>query len=372
MKTTTSSQKLTNQKQNIGKLALEQISGLFFPIINIITATSIVKSAVVLLASFGILSSDGGVYQILYACSDGFFYFLPFFLAHTASKQWKTDPFISMLIPVAMLYPSITAILENGKSLSFMGLKIPPTIYHSSVLPVIFAIGLLAFVEKPCDRYIPEAIRGFSKPIVCCIIVLPITFLVFGPLGSLIGDFLAKIFFAIYHFSPVLAGAFMGFFMQPMVVIGAHWSVVPISINNIAANGFDVIMPLVGAAVYAQSGAALSVAFMYEKNEANKEKRRVAFQAALAAALGVTEPALFGVNLALVRPMITACIAGGVGGAMVGLAGTHCNSFAFPSFLTSVAYVGPGFGVFLLSMVVGFVLSVLLMFLQKKDIKKRL
>lgn len=361
-----------SKKKSLGKTVMEQITGLFFPIINIITATSILKSVVVLLANFGVISPEGGVYQIYYACADGFFYFLPFFLAYTASKQWKTDPFISMLIPVTMLYPGITGILEQGQSLSFLGLRIPPTIYHSSVLPVLFAVGLLYFVEKPCDKWIPEAIRGFVKPILCCLIVLPVTFLLFGPLGALIGDFLTKIFFAIYHFSPVLAGAFMGFFMQPMVVFGAHWSIVPICINNIATQGFDIIMPLVGAAVYAQSGAALSVGLMYEKTEANKEKRRIAFQASLAAALGVTEPALFGVNLALVRPMITACIAGGVGGAMVGVVGAHCNSFAFPSFLTSVAYVGPGFGVFLLSMVVGFVLSILLMFLQKKKIKEKL
>lgn len=360
------------EKKKLGSLLMEQISGLFLPIINIITATSILKSIIVLLANFGILSTDGGVYQIFYACSDGFFYFLPFFLAHTASKQWKTDPFISMLIPITMLYPSITAILENNQSLSFLGLSIPPTIYHASVLPVLFAIGLLYFVEKPCEKWIPEAIRGFVKPIVCCLIVLPVTFLVFGPLGSLIGDFLTKIFFSIYNLSPVLAGAFMGFFMQPMVVVGAHWSVVPVSINNVATLGYDVIMPLVGAAVYGQSGAALAVGFMYKKNEKNKEKRRVAFQASLAAALGVTEPALFGVNLALVRPMITACIAGSVGGAMVGYAGTHCNAFAFPSFLTSVAYVGPGFGTFLLSMVVGFVLSFVLMMLQKKQMKPKL
>ena len=78
--------------------------------------------------------------------------------------------------------------------------------------------------------------------------------------------------------------------------------------------------------------------------EKNTEKRRTAFQAALSAALGVTEPALFGVNLSLMRSMISACIAGAVGGAMVGAAGTHCNSFAFPSFITSVILLY-GFGV---------------------------
>ena len=357
------------KKKSGYQVVVDQITGIFLPIINIITAASILKSIVVLLAAFGVISENGGFYQIFYAATDGFFYFLPFYLAYAAAKQWKADPYIALLIPVAMLYPDITAVLENGGSLNLFGLNVPPTIYHSSVIPVVMAVGLLHFVEKPCDRYIPESIRGFLKPMVCCLVVLPVTFLVFGPMGTWIGDVLTKVFFAVYEWNPIAAGAFMGFVMQPMVVVGAHWSVVPVSISNILLHGYDVIMPLVGGAVYAQAGAALAVGLMYKEN---KEKQRVAYQASLTAALGVTEPALFGVNVPLLRPMLAACLSGAIGGAMVGFAGTHCTSFAFPSFLTSVAFVGPGFGIFLFSMAFSFVLGFLFTWVQKKAIYKRL
>lgn len=357
------------KKKNGYQVVVDQITGIFLPIINIITAASILKSIVVLLAAFGVISENGGFYQIFYAATDGFFYFLPFYLAYAAAKQWKADPYIALLIPVAMLYPDITAVLENGGSLNLFGLNVPPTIYHSSVIPVVMAVGLLHFVEKPCDRYIPESIRGFLKPMICCLVVLPVTFLVFGPMGTWIGDVLTKVFFAVYEWNPIAAGAFMGFVMQPMVVVGAHWSVVPVSISNILLHGYDVIMPLVGGAVYAQAGAALAVGLMYKEN---KEKQRVAYQASLTAALGVTEPALFGVNVPLLRPMLAACLSGAIGGAMVGFAGTHCTSFAFPSFLTSVAFVGPGFGIFLFSMAFSFVLGFLFTWVQKKAICKRL
>lgn len=357
--------------KSYGQKIIDQITGIFSPVINIITATSIIKGLLILLTTTGLLTTTNGIYQMFYAASDGLFYFLPFFLAFTAAKQWKVDTFTALLIPVAMLYPDIVSVLENKTAeMTFLGLTVPPTIYHSSVLPVLFAVGLLVFVEKLWEKALPNSIKGFAKPILCILIVLPITFLVFGPLGTLIGDFLTKIFFALYTFSPVVAGLFMGFFIQPMVVVGAHWSIVPVCINNIANNGYDIILPLLGAAVYGQSGAALCVGLFTPKTEENKEKRRIAFQAALAAALGVTEPALFGVNVARPRAMITACISGAIGGAIVGIAGTHCYSFAFPSFITSVAYVGPGFGIFLLSMVLGFVISVALMFAQKKYFKE--
>lgn len=343
--------------------------GIFFPIINIITAVSIIKSVIALLASGGFLSLDGGLYQVFYAVSDGFFYFLPFFLAIAAAKQWKLDPFLALLVPVAMLYPGLTAILEEGESLSFLGLTIPPTIYHASVIPVLFALLLLKALDRPLDRLLPEAVRGFLKPICCMLVVLPVTFLAFGPIGSLIGTMLTRVFAVIYDANSMAAGGFMGMIMQPMVVVGAHWSVVPVSISNIATQGFDTIMPLVGGAVYAQSGAALAVALLCRKEQ---PMRRVALQASLTAALGVTEPALFGVNVPLGRPMIAACLAGAVGGAMVGAAGTHCTSFAFPSFLTSVAYAGPGFAAFLASMAVCFVLGFVLTIVQKKQLQKLL
>lgn len=356
----------SKKKKKTYKAVIEQITGIFLPIINCLTAASIVKSAIILLAAGGFMDKAGGLYQVLYAAGDGFFYFLPFYLAYTASKQWKTDPFISMMIPVTMLYPELNAIIEGGGSLNFLGLNIPNNVYHSSVLPVIMAVGLLYFVEKPCDKYIPEAVRGILKPIICMLTVLPVTLLFLGSIGTWIGNFLTEVFLYIYNFSPVFAGAFMGFFIQPMVVVGAHWSIVPICISNISTIGYDMIMPLVGGAVYGQAGVCLGLALLSKKNA---KKRQLAYQGFVSSILGVTEPALYGVTVPNMRAMITACIAGAIGGALAGTGGIHCTSFAFPSFVTCIAFAGPGFVTFLLSMVVSFVIAFILILLQKKWLK---
>ncbi len=125
-------------------------------------------------------------------------------------------------------------------------------------------------------------------------------------------------------------------------------------------------MPLLGGAVYGQAGAALALGLIYRSD---KKRSRMALQGSLSAALGVTEPALFGATVPCLRAMLSACVAGAVGGAITGAAGTHCTSFAFPSYLTSVAYVGPGFVTFLISMAIAFVISFVLVMLQKKWIK---
>lgn len=353
------------EKKSIGKKIVEQISGIFLPVINIITAASIIKSILILLSSFGLLSNESGIYRIFYAVSDGFFFFLPFMLAVTASKQWKTDLFISLMIPAAMVYPDILAVIESGDSFKLFALTVPNAVYHSSVIPVILAVGLLYFIEKPCDKFIPEIVRGFLKPIICMLIVLPATFLLFGPLGTWIGSGVTKLFFIFYKWNPVVAGAFMGFAIQPMVVVGAHWAIVPVALNSIATEGYDVIMPLLGGAVYGQAGAAFAMGLIYKE----KEKKVNAFQSGFTACLGVTEPALYSVNLPEIKPLIMGCIAGSAGGALAGFAGTHCLSFAFPSFLTCVAYVGKGFGLFCISMILGLIIGFVLtmIFCRKKS-----
>ena len=357
------------QGRSIRQRIVESISGVFLPVVNVITAASITKSVLLLLLSSGVLDEQSGLYLLFYAASDGFFYFLPFFLAATASRQWKADPFVSMLIPCAMLYPDVVAVLEAGGQLSFVTLTVPNAVYHSSVIPVLLSVGLLHFVEIPCDKLLPEAIRGFLKPIVCLIIVIPATFLLFGPIGAAIGEVLAAVFFRLYSWSAVAAGAFMGFACQPMVAVGAHWAVVPAAINSIATKGFDVIMPFFAGAVYAQGGAVLAVALMYDRGS---ESRRLALQASATAILGVTEPALFGFNIPLAAPFLSACAAGAVGGALIGWAGVTCKSFAFPSIVTSVAFAGQGFGTFLLSMVTCYILGFALTFTQRLSILRRI
>lgn len=342
--------------QNLFDRVMDIISGIFIPIVNVIMAAGLLKGILMLLVNTNLLQQTDGAYQMLYAISDGFFHFLPIFLAFTASKKLKADTFTSVMLAAALVYPDITALFKNGTQMDLFGIPIREVTYPSSVIPIIMAVGLQHYVERPLEKYLPNAIKGFLKPMITLAVVTPITFLVFGPLGSMIGEALAGVYALLYNLSPVAAGVIFGLIWQPMVVFGLQWGLVPVIIDNISTLGMDSILPLLGPAVMGQAGAALAVSILTK----DKELKTISMSGSVTAILGITEPVLYGVTVPLKRPMIAACIAGAIGGGIVGTSSASAVSFAFPSMVTLVVYFGEGFWTFLIAMVIGFILGFVL------------
>ncbi|MHB8129809.1 MAG: PTS transporter subunit EIIC [Mobilitalea sp.] len=346
-------------KTSLISKVIDTISGIFVPIINVLMAAALLKGVLIVVMNAGLLAETDGAYRILNAISNGFFHFLPIFLAFSAAKKLKADPFISVMIAAALVYPDITTLFENGIEMDLFGLQISPVTYPSSVIPIILAVGLLHYVEIPLEKYLPNVIKGFLKPMIAVVVVTPITFLVLGPIGTMIGDVLANAFSLLYGFSPIVAGAIFGFLWQPMVVFGFHWGLVPVIISNIKTLGVDSILPLLGPAVMGQAGAAMAVFFMTK----NKKLKTLAMSGSIIAILGTTEPVLYGITVPLKRPMIAACIAGAIGGGIVGTSNSGAMAFAFPSMSTLVVYFGEGFWTFFFAMIVGFIIGFALTFL---------
>lgn len=210
------------------------------------------------------------------------------------------------------------------------------------------------------NKILPDLIKGFFTPLTCIVVVGLVTLFVFGPIGNIIGDGLAAAYEFTYEISPMIAGAILGAVIQPMVIFGFHWSFVLVAMNNITVKGSDTILALIGPAVFAQAGAALAVCLKSK----DKKFRSLCLSAVVSACFGVTEPAMFGVNLPLKKPMIAVCIGGGVGGAIAGFSGAQAMTFAFPSLITLPVFLGEGFGLFIVSCFAGFLTAFLLTIFQ--------
>lgn len=353
MTNATSNDKQENILKRSANAVIDLLSSFFLPIINLLVSVGILKGALTLLQVSGVVAADTTTYAILNGMADALFYFIPIFLAFTASKRFGVDTVTGMLIGCIILYPSITEIMAGGEPVYLFGLELQKATYSSSVIPILLAIYTASWVQKACYNVIPETFRGMFTPPITIVIVIPLTLGVFGPLGTLVGGWLATGYEFVYGLSPLVAGILIGAFQPFLVILGLHWALFTIAMNNVAVYGFDTIMALFGGAIFAQGGAALAVALKTK----NKKFRSQAISASLTTLLGITEPAMYGVNLRLKKPMVCACVAGGLGSAVAGFFGCAGTAFALSALTTLPVFMSRAFIPFCISLAVAFGLA---------------
>lgn len=341
--------------RNIGNQILQIITQMFTPLVPAIAAAGLIKglltAAKLVMQRYGVDISNSDTYIILYAASQVIFYFFPIFLAFTTAKALKCNHIIAMVIGGTLVYPAVDAMIQDvSVSSSIFGIpiikgawKMGDSIrvfsYTESVIPIILAIVVMAYLERALVKIIPKVVQLILVPGLELLIMIPVTLCVLGPIGIYIGNGIQFIYDAVIGVSPLLGGALIGGLWGVFVIFGAHRALLPIGLNDIALNGHQNILAFAGAANFAQGGAALGVMLKTK----NKELKQVGASGTIAAALvGVTEPAIYGCNLRLKKPMICAIIAGAIGGAVMGAGGVYGDAFANNGVLTIFTYAAFG------------------------------
>lgn len=337
------------------------ISGIFTPLIGLLAATGILKGLLAVALACQWTTEQSGSYLLLFSASDSLFYFFPIILGYTAGKRFGGNPFLTMVIGGALVHPLILRAFESAQMpdatvLHFFGLPITFINYTSSVIPIIFSAWLCSLMEKKLNAWLPSAIKNFFTPLLCMVVIIPVTFLVVGPLSSWVSELIAAGYLYLYHAAPWFAGVVMGGLWQIFVMFGLHWGLVPLCINNFTVLGYDTMLPLMMPAIMAQVGSALAI-FLCERDGS---KKMVAGSAALTGLFGITEPAVYGVNLPRKYPFIIACVSGAIGAGVIGFAQTKVYSFGIPSIFTFMQTIPPtGIDFTVWASVIGAVIAIL-------------
>lgn len=327
------------------------ISSLFMPFLNAICGAGVLKGVLALCTTMKWLKETSGTYVLLNAAADSLFYFLPIFIAFNAAKQLKVDRFVSVTIAGALLYPQITTLATKNITIKFLGIPVIPMSYSSSVIPIILSIWLLSYLEPMLKRLIPDSLKYVFVALIELVIMVPLTLIVVGPIGSTISSALANSIMTIYNHASLFAGLLIGGLWQVIVMFGFHWMILPLIMSNIAKLGQDPIFPIACAAVMSQAGAALGV---FLKAKDNKTKQ-ISGSACIAAIFGITEPTLYGVTLKYKKPFYIAISCSALGGIVIGLSNVEAHAFAFPSILSIPTYLGHGFIGEIIGLLISFV-----------------
>ncbi|EOI00733.1 PTS system, beta-glucoside-specific IIABC component [Enterococcus moraviensis ATCC BAA-383] len=334
----------SNEKDDRGTASkiIDTITGIFTPILPAITAAGMLKAVLSLLVVFNAIDKTGQTYIIIDFMADSAFYFLPILLAASSAQKFKTNMYLAMMVGGILLHPNfvgmVNAIKEAGEGgIHLFGMPISAVTYGSSVIPIILSVWFMSYVEPIADKASPKVIKFFSKPLITIAVVGTISLVVIGPVGYFISDGISNGIKALENFSPWLVPTIIGAFTPLFVATGTHYGLVPIGINNRMTTGYDsVIYPGMLASNLGQGAASLAVG-LKSKDSSIKQ---LAASAGLTGLFGITEPALYGVNLRFKTPLYAAMIGGGVGGLFMGISRVKNFTGGSPGLLTLPSYIG--------------------------------
>ncbi len=320
------------QKQNFFLRLVKTLGDVFVPIIPAIVASGLMMGLVEGIGKAVPAFQTTDIYSMLDMFANVAFTFLPILIAVSAAKVFGANIFLGAVIGMIMVHPNLTnawsaaEAIANGtmKTWSIFGLyNVNQVGYQGHVIPVVIAVFVLASIEKRLHKVVPEMIDLFVTPLVSVMVTGFLTIAVIGPIfGQLETWVLAGVQWLItipFGFGAMVVGAIYAV----TVVAGLHHMYNAIEAEMISASGRNIWMPIATAANVAQGGAALAIALKTR----NKKIKEMALPASLSAFLGITEPAIFGVNVRYRRPFIAGMI-GGAAGAMVGsITGVYATAY---------------------------------------------
>lgn len=323
----------TKKNNSLINQFIDIISGIFQPVLGIMSAAGMLKGINILFSIIGLYSETSGVYQLFNGMSDALFMFLPVFLGFTASKKFNLKPMVGILMGLALCYPSIQldALAEAGEPLytlfsgsffstpvylDFFGIPIISMNYTSTVLPIILIVYVASKIQHWLEKVIPEVIQMFIVPMVTIMVAMTLGFLIIGPVATYGSNLIAEAIVQARNFSPLIAGALVGFFWQILVIFGLHWGIIPLYVNNIMTLGFDNVMMPFFATTFAQTAVVFAI-FLKTRD---KKLKALTVPSIISGIFGITEPAIYGITLPRKKPFIISCIAGGIAGAYYGVA----------------------------------------------------
>lgn len=310
-------------------------AAVFMPIVPALITGGLILAIKNLLVNYCGLSVDSGTAKVCLAIFSAGFSMLPVWIGWTLANQLKMEPIMGAFLGAVLVSSDISGV----EGLDFLGISIPTVEYTSSVVPVVLGVILMYWVDKGLKALIPEVFRYFLKPLLTMVIVVPVTLIVLGPIGTelsgAVGDVLNSFFSAAYFIALPVCSALYPY----MVMLGLDKALQPIGVASIASVGYDLVyLPMGLISNLAVGGSTLAVALSLK----DKGRRGMIASFGVTALCGVTEPAFYGSLIMRPRVLIGTAIGAFAGGLVGGILGLkNYVAGGCPGFLSLLFFLPP-------------------------------
>lgn len=330
-----SSSDSSNNETGIINKVLGTITAIFTPIIPALAGSGMIKALLAVLKLFGWVDAGTQTYAYLTFLSDTVFYFLPVILAYSAAKRFKCSPYLAAVLGAALLHPSFTA-LNTGDPVAFFGIPVRMISYGSSVVPILLIVFAQSYIEKFAKKISPASVKVFLVPLITLVITSLVGFTALGPLGNYVGEILAIGMNFINDKAGWLIPVIMGAFTPLFIMTGMHYCFAPIQQIQYSTLGYGTILgPGMLSSNIAQATSSLVVGLKTK----NKSLKQLSLSSSATAFMGITEPALYGVNFKLKKPLYASMIGGGIAGLYAGITGIRTYASATAGLAAIPVYI---------------------------------
>ncbi|MEC5273193.1 PTS beta-glucoside transporter subunit IIBCA [Caldifermentibacillus hisashii] len=313
------------------------ITGSIAPVIPLLAGCGMGKVLLLVLTMLGVLAKESQTYMILNFIFDTGFYFMPGFVGFSAAKIFGSNQYLGAFLGLVTVHPDWVSLVSAEKPVEFLGIGVSLVKYSSTLVPAILSVWIMSYIERFAKKIVPEMIKVFTEPLLIVILSVPLTFIVIGPVGNFISNLVAAGSMFIYNHGGFIAIPILAMVYPWLVSIGIHKALSPVSISLVAERGFDPIIRVVAlCSNMAQAAASLAVSFKTK----NKALKSLAFSSSMTAFLGgITEPAMYGVNLKLKKPMYASMIGGAVAGLFAGIVKLKAFIYVTPGLLSLAMWI---------------------------------
>lgn len=327
-----------NEKMSPFDTVTSFISSIFAPIVPALAGAGMVKALLALLVAFKLVDPANQTYVIINMISDSTFAFLPILLAYTSAQKLKCNPIIAMAVAGIMVHATWGGLVTAGEPVHLFGV-VPLYLvrYTSSVIPIILVMLIQAPLEKKLNKIMPKSINLVFVPMIVFLVMGVLALSVLGPLGNYIGNALNVVFTWLSVNASWAPPLLIGATFPIMVMFGLHHGIAPIGSMSLMQLGYDAIFgPGVLCSNIAQGIASLIAAYLSK----DSKTKQIGISAGVAGLMGITEPALYGVNLPKKYPLVAAMIGGGIGGFVAGITKTRRFATGSSGLPAVVMYIG--------------------------------
>ncbi|PRD13888.1 sucrose-specific PTS transporter subunit IIBC [Pantoea coffeiphila] len=342
------------------------LSNIFVPIIPAIVASGLLMGLLGMVKTYGWVDASSALFIMLDMCSSAAFIILPILIGFTAAREFGGNPYLGATLGGILTHPALTnawGVASGFHTMNFFGLEIAMIGYQGTVFPVLLAVWFMSHCEKTLRKFIPNALDIILTPFLTVVISGFVALLVIGPAGRGLGEGISLVLSTLIAHAGWLAGLIFGGLYSVIVITGVHHSFHAIEAGLLGnpSIGVNFLLPIWSMANVAQGGACLAVWFKTR----DVRTRSIVLPSAFSAMLGITEAAIFGINLRFIKPFIAGLIGGAVGGAWV--VAMHVNMVAVGlTALPGLAIVQSSSMInYLIGMVIAFVTAFVLSLLLK-------